>query len=98
MANDKFQGRMHGPQAEAPKEGKLMRLVYMVLIWFMIQISMTILGALTLLQFVLMLLNKGEANAQLADVGESLGIWVAKAARFLVAASDVKPWPWTELD
>ena len=27
-----------------------------------------------------------------------LGIWVAKAARYQTAASNVKPWPWTELD
>ncbi|MBT5294689.1 MAG: DUF4389 domain-containing protein, partial [Octadecabacter sp.] len=27
-----------------------------------------------------------------------VGIWVAKATRYQTAASEDKPWPWTELD
>ncbi len=97
--DEKFEGRMHGPQFEpGAKEGLWMRLVYMVLIWLMIQIAQTVLGVATVIQFVVMALNKGEPNERLADFGESLGIWVAKAARFQTAASEVKPWPWTELD
>ena len=101
MNNDdhKFEGRMHGPQdVPETKEGLGVRLLFMVLIWFMIQFGITLLGALTLLQFVLMVIGRGKSNAQIADLGEGLGIWIAKASRYLVAASDVKPWPWTEFD
>ena len=97
--DEKFEGRMHGPQDDPDSKDSIwMRLVYMILIWFMLQISFTVLGVVTLIQFVVTLLQKGEPNERLAEFGESLGIWMAKAARFMVAASEVKPWPWTELD
>jgi len=27
-----------------------------------------------------------------------MGVWMAKAIRYQTAGSEVKPWPWTELD
>jgi len=96
---DKFEGRMHGPQFDPEeKDGLMIRLIYMVLIGLMITASQTVLVAATVIQFVIMLLSKGEPNEQLADFGTALGIWIAKAVRFQTAASEVKPWPWTELD
>ncbi|MAQ84305.1 DUF4389 domain-containing protein [Psychromarinibacter halotolerans] len=97
--HDKFQGRMTGPQFEPrQKDGLFIRLVFMVLIWVMLSLASTVLGVATVIQFVVMVINKGEPNPRLAEFGESLGIWIAKAARYQTAASDVKPWPWTELD
>jgi uncharacterized membrane protein YqjE len=95
----KVQGRIHGDQVE-PKEEEnlLMRLVYMVLIAIMISLAQTILGVATVLQFIIMLINQKEPNKRLAEFGTDLGVWIAKAARFQTAASNVKPWPWTELD
>jgi hypothetical protein len=52
----------------------------------------------TVVQFILMALNKGQPNERLGDFGTDLGIWIAKAARYQTGASPVKPWPWTELD
>jgi hypothetical protein len=52
----------------------------------------------TVVQFVIMLVNNGDRNERLADFGTDLGIWMAKAARYQSAASEVKPWPWTDLD
>lgn len=95
----KFQGRMHGPQFDPEKkEGLVTRLLYMVLVWVMLQLSLTVLGIVTLVQFVISVTQKGAKNQRLAELGESLGIWMAKSARYLVMASDVKPWPWTDLD
>ena len=95
---EQFEGRMHGPQFEPEqKDGLAIRLVYMILIWLMIQIAQTVLGVATVIQFVILVINK-EPNERLAEFGESLGIWIAKAARYQTAASEVKPWPWTELD
>ena len=96
---DKVDGRIHGEQPDpGPDQGLLMRLIFIIIIWFMLSIASTVLGVLTVIQFILMLLSGGKPNERLADFGTDLGIWIAKAARFQTAASDVKPWPWTELD
>ncbi|QQA41802.1 DUF4389 domain-containing protein [Pelagovum pacificum] len=96
---DKVMGRIHGEQEEpAGKEHLLMRLVHVVLIAVMISIANTVLSVATVIQFVIMIFNKDEPNERLADFGTDLGIWIAKAARYQTAASDVKPWPWTDLD
>lgn len=94
----KFHGRVNGPQdAPAAKDGLPLRLLYMVLIWLMIQVAYTVLAVATVVQFIIMVVNKAP-NERLAEFGEGLGIWIAKGARYLTAASEVKPWPWTELD
>ncbi|RMA41618.1 DUF4389 domain-containing protein [Rhodophyticola porphyridii] len=96
---EKVNGRLNGEQNEpSGREGLVMRFVYMVLISVMLSFAHTVLGALTIIQFVVMVINGGEPNARLAEFGTDLGIWIAKAARFQTAASEVKPWPWTELD
>ncbi|MGB7241008.1 MAG: DUF4389 domain-containing protein [Sulfitobacter sp.] len=95
----KIDGRIHGEQIEPDQPDNLfLRLIYMILIAFMISVAQTILGVVTVVQFVVMLVNKQQPNERLADFGTDLGIWIAKAARFQTAASNVKPWPWTELD
>jgi hypothetical protein len=100
MAQDdeKAMGRMTGEQPEAEPENLGLRLLHVVLIWLMVSLGQTVLGFVTILQFVIMLANRREPNERLAEFGTSLGIWIAKAARYLTAASEVKPWPWTELD
>lgn len=95
----KIEGRLHGEQNEPEQSDNLfIRLIYMLLIAFMTSIAQTVLGVATVVQFVIMLVNNKEPNERLADFGTDLGIWLAKAARFQTAASEVKPWPWTELD
>lgn len=96
---DKVNGRINGPQDEPEEVDNLvLRLIYMLFIAFMISVAQTVLWALTVIQFLILLLNKGTPNEALAEFGTSLGIWIAKAARYQTAASNVKPWPWTELD
>lgn len=96
--HDKMMGRIHGEQPGTEDENILMRLVYMVIIAVMLSFAQTILTVTTIIQFVIMLVNNKEPNERLADFGTDLGVWIAKAARYQTAASDVKPWPWTELD
>ena len=95
---DKVSGRIHGEQLPAEEDDMLKRLLYMILIAVMISLAQTVLGVATIVQYVIMLVNKKEKNERLADFGTDLGIWIAKAARYQTAASNVKPWPWTELD
>jgi hypothetical protein len=97
--DQKIDGRLHGDQPEVGgKDSMLMRLFFMILIAIMINLSQTVLAFITVVQYVIMLVSKGEPNERLADFGTDLGIWIAKAARYQTAASEVKPWPWTELD
>lgn len=96
---DKFEGRLHGEQFEPEHEDNIwMRLLYMILIAVMINLAQSVLAVVTVIQFVIMLISNKKPNERLADFGTGLGIWIAKAARFQTAASEVKPWPWTELD
>lgn len=96
--DEKLQGRIHGEQPEVAPDNMGLRLLYMILIALMISIAQTVLTVATVIQFVIMLVNNREPNERLADFGTDLGVWVAKAARFQTGASEVKPWPWSELD
>lgn len=83
---------------EPVAENLFTRLIYVVLIWFMMSFATTIIGVLVVLQAVIMLFNNKQPNERIAELGTDVGIWVAKATRYQTAASEVKPWPWTELD
>lgn len=97
--DDKVTGRLHGEQFEPKKTDSLIeRLIYMILIAVMISVAQTVLGVMTVVQFIIMLVNNKQPNERLAEFGTDLGIWIAKAARYQTAASNVKPWPWTDLD
>lgn len=97
--DDKAMGRMTGEQREPAEPDSIwMRLIYMILISIMIGAAQTVLGVATVIQFVILLINNRKPNPALAEFGTSLGIWIAKAARYQMAASEVKPWPWSELD
>jgi hypothetical protein len=89
---------LNKPHKGPVEESLFMRLIWMIVIALMMSFSQTILGVLTVIQFVIMLINKRELNERIADFGTDLGIWMAKAVRYQTAASEVKPWPWTELD
>lgn len=97
--DEKAMGRMTGEQVEPDKpDGMVLRLVHVVIIWFMLSLANTVLTLVTVVQFVIQIVSQGKPNERLAEFGTSLGIWIAKAARYQTAASEVKPWPWTELD
>ena len=98
MDDEKVEGRVLGEQPPAEKHGMGKRLVYMIIIWIMLSVAQTVLTVATVVQFVLTLINNNTPNERLAEFGTDLGIWIAKAARFQTGASEVKPWPWTELD
>lgn len=87
-----------GPSGPEDYESLWMRLIWMILIAVMLSAAQTVLGVLTVLQFVIMVFNKREPNETLSEFGTTLGVWMAKAVRYQTAASEVKPWPWTQLD
>lgn len=97
--DDKAMGRVTGEQFEPETpDNLLMRLVFMILIALMMSVAYSVLGVIIVIQFVIMVINKRQPNERLAEFGTALGIWFAKAIRYQMAASEVKPFPWTELD
>ena len=84
--------------AETDYDSIWIRLLNMVIIAVLMSMASTLLGIMTIAQFLIMLLNKREPNEPLAEMGTTMGVWMAKAARYQTRASEVKPWPWTELD
>lgn len=96
--SDKIEGRLHGPQPDAEPDALLMRVLYSVLIVMMLGVAQSVLTVVLVVQLVIMALNKGAPNENLAAFGTDMGIWMAKAVRYIAADSEVKPWPWTELD
>lgn len=83
---------------DAPQESLGLRLLYMIIIGVLLSFAQSVLIMLTVLQFVIMLVNNRQPNPRVADLGCMLGAWVAKAARYLMGVTDVKPWPFSEMD
>lgn len=82
------------PEPGATPRGSIwLRGLMMLIFAILIGLALTVLHALTVVQFVLMVFDKGKPNAQIAGFGKSLGDWLAKAAAFQTAQTDTKPWP-----
>lgn len=96
--DDKIDGRVYGEQPEVKADGMGSRVLYMLLLWLMLSLAQTVLTVATIIQLAIMLVSNNKPNERLAEFGTDLGVWMAKAARYQTGASDVKPWPWTELD
>lgn len=74
------------------------RIIYSIIIWFMMSFASTIIGFLAILQGVVLLTTGKRPNRRIAGFGTDIGIWFAKSTRYITADSEEKPWPWTELD
>lgn len=86
-------------EPEEPVEENLFtRLIYLILISLMMSIASTVIGVLAVVQFIIMLVSNKQPNERIAELGTDVGIWFAKATRYQTAASEVKPWPWSDLD
>jgi hypothetical protein len=90
--------RMEPQVPEQVEENLLHRLFFMLIIAAMISLAGSILVLLTVLQFIMLVIQKGKPNERLAEVGTDLGVWIAKSARYQTAGSETKPWPWTDFD
>jgi hypothetical protein len=81
------------PTGSTPRGSIWMRGLMMLVFAVLLGLAQTVLQVLALVQFILMLLNGGKPNAQIAGFGKSLAPWMAKTAAFLTADSEAKPWP-----
>ncbi|SFI50608.1 DUF4389 domain-containing protein [Celeribacter neptunius] len=74
------------------------RILFSIIIWIMMNLASTIIGVLAILQTIILIVNGKKPNERVANAGTDVGIWYAKATRYITGDSEVKPWPWTELD
>jgi len=71
-----------------------LRGLFMLLLLLAFGVAQGLLWVAAIVQF-LWLLFAGEPNAALAQFGRSLSRWLADTGRFLLGASEVKPFPWS---
>ena len=82
-------------QAPADSEGKLLRLLYIVLFYVVYGLSEFLLALITVVQSVMNLLGSGPSRT-LQEFGQSLGIYVSRIVNYLSYASDQKPYPFDD--
>ena len=83
------------PKAQdiTPRKSIWMRGLYMVITAFLIGAAQSVLFLLAVVQFILMLISRGERNVQIAEFGDVIAKWLAAAAKYQTAKSEDKPWP-----
>lgn len=82
-----------GPESYERPESPWIRGLYMLVFAVLIEVARWLLLVAAVLQFLWLLIAK-ERNGHIAEFGDSLSKWLARAARFQTAASEDKPFPW----
>lgn len=72
-----------------------LRLLFVVLFWFLLTLIGWVLGAVVLVQFLIVLIT-GEKNGQLSSFGSRLGIYLKDIVTFMCFSSDEKPFPFSD--
>ncbi|RZI44701.1 DUF4389 domain-containing protein [Herbaspirillum sp. HC18] len=72
-----------------------MRALFMLLMVMAYQVSVTLLLALAVIQFLFVLINDAP-NVRLAAFGQSLGIYLKQIVHFLSFATDETPFPFAD--
>lgn len=73
----------------------LLRGLFMLLMAFFYQLAGTLLFFITIIQFVIALIN-GTPNARLVSFGRSLGSYIKQIVSYLTFASDDRPFPFSD--
>ena len=72
-----------------------MRGLFMLLMAFLLHLSGTVLFVVTVIQFVIVLLN-GTPNARLVSFGRSMGNYMRQIVNYLTFATEDIPFPFSE--
>ena len=70
--------------------------IQMLVIGVMMNIGVTIIGFLALVQFLWMLFTN-ERNNAIADLGVKIKDWYSSAIAFMLSNSEQKPFPWKNI-
>jgi Domain of unknown function (DUF4389) len=81
--------------ADTNKRNIWLRGFFMLLMVFAIHVSGTLIFAVTVIQFVLTLLND-TPNARLVSLGRSLGKYLQQIVNFMAFATEKIPFPFNE--
>ncbi|TNC48027.1 DUF4389 domain-containing protein [Rubellimicrobium rubrum] len=92
------ENRAREPGQQPLSEGLGYQLLYTILIAVLFSLLQTVLSVLMVLQFVLLLVSRRQPNPRIAELGRSLGRWCDRAARYVTADTEEKPWPWRPFD
>ena len=69
--------------------------IYMILMFFALHLSISIVFIITIIQFIIMLMNE-KLNDRLSLLGKDLGQYIQQVINFLTFASEVKPFPFND--
>jgi hypothetical protein len=83
------------PAVPGNKRNIWIRALFMLLMAFVLHVSGTVLFVVTVIQFVIVLLN-GTPNAHLVAFGRSMGIYFRQIVDFLTFATEEIPFPFNE--
>ena len=83
------------PDAPKNKRNIWLRGLFMLLMAFAFQVSGTVMCVVTIVQFLITLLNK-TPNARLVSFGRSLGRYFQTIVNFLTFASEEIPFPFSD--
>ena len=84
-------------QVLTPKRKALaVRGTQMLVIGVMMNIGVTIIGFLALVQFLWMMFVS-ERNSSITDLGVNISEWYSTAIGFMLGNSDQKPFPWKNI-
>lgn len=82
-------------ETSGAKRNIWIRALFMLLMAFVLHVSGTVLFVVTVIQFVIVLLN-GTPNTHLVAFGRSMGIYFRQIVDFLTFATEDIPFPFNE--
>jgi len=69
--------------------------IYMILMFFALHLSISIVFIITIIQFIIMLMNE-KLNDRLSLFGKDMGQYIQQVINFLTFASEVTPFPFND--
>jgi hypothetical protein len=88
-------GKEPGKETSANKRKVWLRGLYMLFMLLALHLGGTLLAAVTLIQFIVVLMN-GTPNKQLVAFGRSLGNYLRQIAHFLTYSTEDVPFPFSD--
>ena len=86
---------MSSSQRSAERESLILRVLWMLIFFFVWQLAELVLLVVVVAQLVLQAIN-GKPNESLLELGDSLSQYVAQIGRFGTFNTDRKPWPMSD--
>ncbi len=86
---------LHTPTTDTGGDSIWMRILSAVVLLVLFALAETALWIMAIIQILWRALN-GEANARIAEFGQTVSVWTGHAVKYLTGASEARPFPWDE--